>query len=130
MAIGGRVLAFTAAAILVAGTASVASAAPADAAGVAPADVARCGILWPWTSCWTPVIRSNGTYHRINYEMCAASRHYADWQIKDADNGVIVAGGRVPDNTCAFGTVHGLYGAYHAWIFNTRAGAFAQIDNR
>jgi hypothetical protein len=61
--------------------------------------------------------------------MCAPTGHYADWQIKDADNGVIVAQGRVNAKVCIHGSVSGLFGAYWGWVFNTRNHATASIDN-
>ena len=62
--------------------------------------------------------------------MCAAPGHYADWQIKDADNGVIVGQGRVQNGVCDHNTIRGLYGAYWGWVFNTRRYASAYLDNQ
>jgi hypothetical protein len=65
--------------------------------------------------------------HTIFYTMCAprGARVYADWQVKDADNGAIVGQGRINAGTCATGHIPGLYGSYWGWVFNTRDTAMA-----
>jgi hypothetical protein len=128
-----------AAALTIALTATQADAAPAtsDAASADPAVVA----LFLTTTCTVhsgPIITSTscktGTIHaandrKLNYHMCAAPNHYADWQIKDANNGHIVAQGRVQAKVCVTDTVSGLFGDYWSWVFNTRDNASAEIDN-
>jgi hypothetical protein len=82
------------------------------------------------TSCKTKVIAANPYQHRITYQMCAAVGHYADWQIKDQDTGVIVGQGREPAGQCTGEHyITGLYGSYWGWVFNTRAGANAFLTN-
>jgi hypothetical protein len=61
--------------------------------------------------------------------MCSPNKWTADWQVKDANTGVIVAQGHLNWNTCASGYIYGLYGYYWGWVFSTRAGAGAWIDN-
>ena len=80
------------------------------------------------TSCKTGTIHAPSD-HKLNYHMCAAPNHYADWQIKDANNGHIVAQGRVQPKVCVTDTVSGLFGDYWGWVFNTRDNASAEIDN-
>jgi hypothetical protein len=127
LAIGGAALMLAATVALVAGTTGTASA----ASGVTPAyNSSTCSVIWPSTSCKTGTIRSNGATHRIYFSACAAPDHYADWQVKDADNGVIVGQGRLQAGVCDFALISGLYGAYWGWVFNTRGGASAHIDNR
>jgi hypothetical protein len=43
--------------------------------------------------------------------------------------GAIVAQGRVQAKVCTHNIVHGLYGNYWGWVFNTRDNASAEIDN-
>jgi hypothetical protein len=99
------------------------------AAAPASASSSKCTVKWPSTSCKTGTMRSNGTYHRIFYNMCASYYHYTDWQVKDADNGVIVGQGRVAAGQCTVGYINGLYGAYWGWVFNARDPALAYIAN-
>jgi hypothetical protein len=97
--------------------------------GAAHASTSRCIVKWPSTSCKTATIPSNRTDHTIFYNMCS-SAHYADWQIKDASNGVIVGQGRVPaGGICVTGHIRGLYGSYWGWVFNTRTSSIAYISN-
>jgi hypothetical protein len=84
--------------------------------------------LVPSTSCKTGTIPHSAN-RDIHYSMCAAPHHYADWQIKDAANGHIVAQGRVNDGVCTNDVVKGLFGNYWGWVFNTRDGASASIAN-
>jgi hypothetical protein len=88
----------------------------------------KSGILRPSTSCKTGTIPASAA-RDLHYTMCAAPHHYADWQIKDAGNGHIVAQGRVNDGVCTTDVVHGLFGDYWGWVFNTRDGASASIAN-
>ena len=85
--------------------------------------------LWGTTSCKTETIRANPTYHTINVRACAPDSHYADWQVKDANNGVIVGQGRAAAGSCSSRTIGGLYGSYWGWVFNTRTGASMYINN-
>jgi hypothetical protein len=71
-----------------------------------------CRVVWPVTSCKAATLPANSIFHPIYYRMCAASNHYADWQVKDGSNGVIVAQGRVYDGFCTSRTIIGLYGKY------------------
>jgi hypothetical protein len=99
-------------------------------ASPASAASSKCTVKWPSTSCKTSTMRANGTYHRIWYNMCATGASSgADWQIKDADNGVIVGQGHLAPRQCVDGYINGLYGAYWGWVFNARHGAFAMIAN-
>ena len=98
-------------------------------AGPAMASSSKCTVKWPNTSCKTSTMRSNGTYHRIWYNFCASRYHFADWQVKDADNGVIVGQAHLEAGQCATGYIYGLYGAYWGWVFNGRDPAFAMIAN-
>jgi hypothetical protein len=132
-----------AATILVGGTASIANAAPARSATPAPATTHKpeitpdaaaqvfCRVNHSWqTSCKTAVIPVLPSYFEIFYNFCAAPAHYADYQIKDQDTGVIVKQGRVPAGGCTgLSHVGGLYGAYWGWVFNTRIGASAYLSN-
>jgi hypothetical protein len=137
-AVGAGVVALAAAAALVAGTTGTASAAPVKGTATTTHDVGAvtdslgeettCGVKSPWTSCKTATIHSNSE-HRLSWFACAASGHYADWQIKDADNGVIVAQGHLEAGWCLGNRIGGLYGRYWAWIFNTRGGAWIAIDS-
>jgi hypothetical protein len=81
------------------------------------------------TSCKTATIHANTTYHDLYYQACAASSHYADWQVKDASNGVIVGQGRVDAGQCRSGYIRGLYGSYWGWVFNTRRYANMTISD-
>lgn len=138
--IGRAVLVLAVVAALVAVTTGAATATPT--ASVSPASMAQtprdgsrtlatataCRVVWPNTSCKTSTIPSS-IFKTIHYRMCAASNHYADWQVKDASNGNIVRQGRVEAPFCTGGDIGGLYGKYWGWVFNTRAGATAYIDN-
>jgi hypothetical protein len=140
MTIGRGVLVLAVLATLAAATTGAATATPADSAPLAsttqsPRDGPRtlatataCRVVWPYTSCKTGTIPSS-IFRTIHYRMCAASNHYADWQVKDASNGYIVRQGRVEAPFCTGGDIGGLYGKYWGWVFNTRAGATAYIDN-
>jgi hypothetical protein len=131
--IGRGVLVLFAAVTLIAVTIGGASAAPArKPGGTLSIESTSCTVqstIFSITSCKTGIIHANGYWHRINYRMCAARGHYADWQVKDAHNGVIVGQGRVNAAVCTSGSIHGLYGDYWSWVFNTRDGASAYIDN-
>src|ERR671931_1012153 len=103
--IGRGVLVLAVAVSLVTVTTGAASATSASSATSATARQKPAGTLgYLETSCTivydTDTSCKTGTIpvqwvHRIGYRMCAAPGHYADWQIKDAANGVIVAQGRV-----------------------------------
>jgi len=101
-------------------------AAPLPAAAPSPASTdtldaySTCYVTNWITSCKTATIRANSYYHDIYYQACASSSHYADWQVEDANNGVIVGQGRVAAGTCRSGYIGGLYGSYWGWVFNTR----------
>jgi hypothetical protein len=97
-------------------------------ANAASASSTMCKVGYLITSCKTGTVPASA-YHTIYYRMCAASKHYADWQVKDATNGVIVAQGRVPDGFCYSNNIYGVYAKYWGWVFNTRAGASAYLDN-
>ena len=101
---------------------------PLDSSGQAASGY--CTVrFWGTTSCKTETIRANLTYHTINVRACAPDGHYADWQVKDANNGVIVGQGRVPAGACNSRYIFGLYGSYWGWVFNTRRGASMYLDN-
>ena len=104
---------------------------PLDSSGHHPrAASGYCTVrLWGTTSCKTETIRANLTYHTINVRACAPDGHYADWQVKDANNGVIVGQGRAAAGSCSSRTIGGLYGSYWGWVFNTRTGASMYINN-
>ena len=127
------VLALAVAAPLVVATTGVASATPAHSTAQAITPKAASGYctvrLWGTTSCKTETIRANLTYHTINVRACAPDGHYADWQVKDANNGVIVGQGRAAAGSCSSRTIGGLYGSYWGWVFNTRTGASMYINN-
>ena len=126
------VLAVAVAAPLVVATTGPASATPAPSAAPATTRAATgyCTVrLWGTTSCKTETIRANPTYRTINVRACAPASHYADWQVKDANNGVIVGQGRVPAGGCNSRYIFGLYGSYWGWVFNTRRGASMYLDN-
>jgi hypothetical protein len=122
MAVSRGLLVLVAAVGLAVATTSAASASP-------PNDETHCFVSSGITSCWTHVIHANNTYHKIHYEACSPEKWTADWQIKDASNGVIVKQGHLNWKSCVVGNVYGLYGNYHAWIFNTRSGAQILINN-
>jgi hypothetical protein len=83
------------------------------------------------TSCKTDhTVHANRTTHDLEYEACAPGGHYADWQVKDNNNGVIVKQGRVNAGQCTIGYIYGLYGSYWAWVFNTRTGATMYINGK
>ncbi len=98
-------------------------------ASASNATSSSCSVKWPSTSCKTATIWANLNDHTIFYNMCASSAHYADWQIKDANSGAIVAQGRAQAHTCATGRVYGLHAAYWGWVFNARDTARAFIAN-
>jgi hypothetical protein len=110
IAIRRGVLVLAAAVTLVAVPVGGASATPANSAAAATTTHEPTGTLsYLSTSCTviydTSTSCKTGTIpvqwvHRIGYRMCAAPGHYADWQIKDAANGVIVAQGRVDAAVC------------------------------
>jgi hypothetical protein len=85
-----------------------------------------CNVRALTTSCKTGTLRVS-SLHEVDATMCGADGHYADWQVKDADNGNIVAQGRVGPLDCATPRITGLFGRYYGWVFNTRSGAFASI---
>jgi hypothetical protein len=118
---------------------AVAAVSPASAATTSPDPGAvalflttsctvHSGPIFTSTSCKTGTIHAAND-RKLNYHMCAAPNHYADWQIKDANNGHIVAQGRVQAKVCVTDTVSGLFGDYWSWVFNTRDNASAEIDN-
>jgi hypothetical protein len=126
------VLAVAVAAPLVVATTGPASATPAASAAPPTARAASgyCTVrVWGTTSCKTETIRANSTYRTINVRACAPDNHYADWQVKDASNGVIVGQGRAAAGSCSSRTIGGLYGSYWGWVFNTRTGASMYINN-
>jgi hypothetical protein len=126
------VLAVAVAAPLVVATTGAASATPAHAAAPATTMAATtyCSVrIWGTTSCRTGTIPANPTYHTINVRVCAPETHYADWQVKDANNGVIVGQSRVAAGSCFSRTIGGLYGSYWGWVFNTRTGASIYLSN-
>jgi hypothetical protein len=126
------VLAVAVAAPLVVATTGPASDTPAPSAAPTTTRAATgyCTVrLWGTTSCKTETIRANPTYHTINVRACAPASHYADWQVKDANNGVIVGQGRAAAGSCSSRTIGGLYGSYWGWVFNTRTGASMYINN-
>jgi hypothetical protein len=127
------VLVVAVAAPLVVATTHAAHATPAPPA--APAitlrvSSAHCVVGTPGTtSCKTRSIPANASGHHIWLQACAPDGHYADWQVKDANNGVIVGQGRVPAGGCNSRYIFGLYGSYWGWVFNTRRGASMYLDN-
>jgi hypothetical protein len=122
-----RSLVLAAALALFTSLTNTASASPSPSS-VAPSTVSSCTVGWPSTSCKTGTIGVTSD-HEIFYYVCPAPDHYADWQIKDAGNDVIVGQGRVSDGTCVSGFIHGLFGTYWGWVFNTRGGAYISISN-
>jgi hypothetical protein len=102
--------------------------APATASASAPTS-SSCKVKWPSTSCKTKIVWANLNDHSLLYSMCAPYSHYADWQVKDANNGAIVAQGRAQPATCNTGRIYGLHAAYWGWVFNTRDTATAFIAN-
>jgi hypothetical protein len=82
------------------------------------------------TNCKTGVVHANFTTHKLYYQACAPLNHFADWQVKDQNTGVIVAQGRVPNGGCSNNEIPGLLGEYWGWVFNTRVNATMYIDNR
>ena len=127
------VLVVAVAAPLVVATTHAAHATPAPPA--APAitlrvSSAHCVVGTPGTtSCKTRSIPANASGHHIWLQACAPDGHYADWQVKDANNGVIVGQGRAAAGSCSSRTIGGLYGSYWGWVFNTRTGASMYINN-
>jgi hypothetical protein len=126
------VLVVAVAAPLVVATTHAAHATPAPAAAAITGRVssAHCVVGTPGTtSCKTGRIPANASGHYIWLQACAPDGHYADWQVKDANNGVIVGQGRVPAGACNSRYIFGLYGSYWGWVFNTRRGASMYLDN-
>jgi hypothetical protein len=99
------------------------------AAGPASAASQPCVVNSPWTSCWTNRLHANGNSHYIDYRFCSAPKWTADYLIKDTDNGTEIRRGHLNWGQCVSARIYGLYGYYAGWIFNTRAGANATLDN-
>ena len=98
-------------------------------APAASASSSSCSVKWPSTSCKTSPVWANFNDHSLLYSMCAPFDFYADWQVKDANNGFIVAQGRAKAGTCSTGRIYGLHAAYWGWVFNTRDTAKAFLAN-
>jgi len=88
----------------------------------------NCSVPLGSDSCVTATIPASSA-HTISYYVeggffCAQ----ADFQIKDAANGVVVRSGHVGSGTTG-GTVNGLYGSYYMRVFWSCGGAYGAIHN-
>jgi hypothetical protein len=110
--------------------AGTASAAPGDVRPLV--NTGTCRIRVMATSCTTtPTVRANPSGHYVRYHITGNDFRGEDWQMKDADTGIIVAQGHIDifGSTNGMPKVTGLFGRYSIFVFNGAAGGGADIDN-